>query len=326
MATLTKRSQGQWQAKIRKKGYPAQSKTFRTKASAEQWARLVESEMDRSVFVSTGEAENTSLTTAAERYFQEVSSSKKSKDDARSRLSTLKKHLGHLTLASLTPRVVRDYRDYRLQLVSGDSVRKELSILGRLLKHAQQEWEINLPRGNPVDAIAMPQKARARDRRLEPGEEAKLLVAAKAYGGAIADIIELAIETGMRRGEIVSLDWKHINFSNQTARLPDTKNGESREIPLSKKAMSVLKKQPRNLTGPVFMCRGDSVTQAFTRVRNRAGITDLRFHDLRHEATSRFFELGLGMMEVAAITGHKDLTMLKRYTHLRAADLARKLK
>ena len=106
--------------------------------------------------------------------------------------------------------------------------------------------------------------------------------------------------------------------------MPDTKNGDSRTVPLSTKAVEVLKRQSKH-SDFLFQIRGDSVGKAFRRIRDRANIIDLRFHDLRHEATSRFFELGLPIMEVSAITGHKDLRMLKRYTHLRAEDLAKKL-
>ena len=171
----------------------------------------------------------------------------------------------------------------------------------------------------------MPPKGKGRDRRLEPGEETKLLEAATEYSGFIKDIIVLALETGARRGELANLQWSYINFSKRTVILKDTKNTDDREAPLSTKAIEVIKRQPRHITGMVFPIRGDSITKAFGRVCKSAELNDLRFHDLRHEATSRFFEKGFETMEVSAITGHKDLGMLKRYTHLKAEDLARKL-
>jgi integrase len=141
-------------------------------------------------------------------------------------------------------------------------------------------------------------------------------------------IVTLAIETGMRRGELASLLWEDVNLKKQTAHLPKTKTDVPRTIPLSKAAVASLKAFGVKDEGRVFSLQGESMSQAFERAcePHRANIDDVRFHDLRHEATSRLFEKGLNVMEVAAITGHKTLDMLKRYTHLRAEDLAKKLR
>ena len=286
---------------------------------------MVESEMDRGIFMSTSVAESTYLSELIDRYVKEVAPSKKFEADIKGRAKLLKSHLGHLVLAAITPLTVKEYRDYRLETVKGDTVRKELSLLSRVLKLAQQEWDIYLPRGNPVDSIGLPPKGKGRDRRLQPGEEDHLIKVARAYGCFIEDIILLALETGARRGELINLQWANINILKRIAILSDTKNGDDREIPLSSKAVEVIERQPHYITGFLFPIRGDSVTQAFSRVCQNAKIKDLRFHDLCHEATSRFFELGLETMEVSAITGHKNLAMLKRYTHLKAENLAKRL-
>jgi integrase len=129
----------------------------------------------------------------------------------------------------------------------------------------------------------------------------------------------------MRQGELVGLRWEHIDLTRQIAHLPDTKNGESRTVPLSSTAISVLRSLP-NGTCHVFPgLTTEAFKRAYIRAVRRAGIENLRFHDLRHEATTRLFEKGLNIMEVASITGHKDLRMLRRYTHLKAEDLAKKL-
>jgi len=176
---------------------------------------------------------------------------------------------------------------------------------------------------NPVAKVRKPSMGRPRDRRLEPGEEERLLDACRQYGdGQIFAAVVLALETGMRRGEIASLEWKHVDFRRRTVHLPETKIGEPRTVPLSSRALVVLRQLPRRIDGQVFGLRSDAIGLAFRRVCDRAGIKGLRFHDLRHEATSRFFEKGLNPMQVAAITGHKTLQMLKRYTHLKAEDLA----
>ena len=139
-------------------------------------------------------------------------------------------------------------------------------------------------------------------------------------------LVQLALETAMRQGELLRLHWEYIDLNRGTAHLPDTKNGEARTVPLSSTAIAVLRALPRALHGDVF--RGvttEAVKRSYMRAIRRAGSKDLRFHDLRHEATTRLFEKGLNIMEVASITGHKDLRMLRRYTHLKAEDLARKL-
>jgi integrase len=130
----------------------------------------------------------------------------------------------------------------------------------------------------------------------------------------------------MRQGEIVNLRWQHVDTKRRTAFLPDTKNGEARTVPLSTVVVDLLQALPRSITGEVFPgVTTEAVKQAFIRATRRAKIEDFHFHDLRHEATTRLFERGLNIIEVSSITGHKDLQMLRRYTHLRAEDLAKKL-
>ena len=126
----------------------------------------------------------------------------------------------------------------------------------------------------------------------------------------------------MRRGEIAAMRWEHLDRQERVLLVPVTKTGTPREVPLSRAAAAVLDALPHRPDGQVWGMRPDSISQAFERVCKAAGIEGLTFHDLRHEATSRLFEKGLGDMQVAAITGHKTHQMLKRYTHLRAKDLA----
>ncbi len=129
----------------------------------------------------------------------------------------------------------------------------------------------------------------------------------------------------MRQGELLSLEWKDINLVRRVAYLPETKNSEARSVPLSSKAVNVFSKLPRRIDGKVFGVSGAHASKTFRETCEKLNIEDLRWHDLRHEACSRLFEKGLNPMEVASISGHKTLQMLKRYTHLRAEDLAAKL-
>ncbi|MBE0421206.1 site-specific integrase [Pseudoalteromonas nigrifaciens] len=339
MATIKKRENGKWQAKIRRKGYPAQSKTFVTKSEATKWARDIESDMDKSTFKSTSLAEQKKISDALEDYWIEELTEKKSAKTIRCMINRLKLVFDGLSLLDVTVHTIREYKAYRLEKAKGDTVRKEMALIGRMFKYAMNEWQIYLPNGNPVTSVLLPPKGKPRDRRFNAGEEERLLAYAKKYQGIIHDIIILAIETGMRRGEIANarnkqelekagyccICWEGFNAKDSTLFLKDTKNGESRVVPLSRRAKEVILKQPRKLNGPIFDILSDSVGHAFNKVAERAGIDDFRFHDLRHEATSRLFEKGLQMMEVSAITGHKDLASLKRYTHLRATDLVKKL-
>ena len=188
------------------------------------------------------------------------------------------------------------------------------------------EWGLMLS-SNPVDRVTMPPSSPARNRRLESGEFERLEEASKQTKNPhIWPIIFFAIETGMRRGEILGLHWEHVDLDRRIAFLPLTKNGSSREVPLSTKAVQVLAAQrQRNDTTLPFPVTPNGFRLAWVRLRSRACLSDLRFHDLRHEAISRFFELGLNIPEVAVISVHKDPRMLFRYTHLRAEKLVGRL-
>ncbi len=279
--------------------------------------------MDDGVFVSTALAETITLAELLERYKKEILPTKKSQRQVISQISMITKELGNLRLTALTPEKLANFRDHRLTTVSGHTVRKDLLLLSRALNHAMKEWSVYLPRGNPIGTISIPSQPKGRTRRLVGNEEELLLQEATNYGGSIYDIIIIAIETGLRRSEIVNLHWEDINLHTSIALIRETKNGDDRRIPLSTKAKEVFE---RHLgTDSVFDMLPDSITRAFVRICKRAEIDDLRFHDLRHEATSRFFEKGLSIMEVSSITGHKDLAMLRSYTHLKAEDLVDKL-
>lgn len=203
-------------------------------------------------------------------------------------------------------------------------MRRELTILRHCLTLAMREWDAPLST-NPVLSISLPEPSKSRDRRLEQDDGQKLSVAiGSAHAWYLRPLIELAVETGMRRGELLSLQWSNVSLERRTAHLPVTKNGHARTVALTPRALAVLSGVPRT-DARVFPVSGNAVRLAWERLRVRAGLPGLRFHDLRHEAVSRFFEMGLSVPEVALMSGHRDTRMLMRYTHLRPEALAEKL-
>ncbi|WP_354678652.1 integrase [Cupriavidus plantarum] len=365
MATVRKRGPYQWEAQIRRKGYPAQSKTFNTKLEAEAWASIIESEMARGVWSSRVEAESTSLSEALDRYESEILPSKRGAEPERSVVRSWRNlQLAKRTLASIRSSDVAGVRDEWLRLYKPATVLRRLAVLSHLFNIARKEWGME-GLANPVELIRKPQPNNARTRRLaeinaesedDPHFDRRTaaneleLIAASSGSALLPSIICLAVETAMRRGEIVSLRWEHVDLKRRVAHLPSTKNGSSRDVPLSQPAIavlqtlreSVLERDKLSSAGQVFNIRSDAVTRAFERAVARARnlylkecaganrqpdaklFTDLRFHDLRHEATSRLASI-FPLHELTKITGHKDPRMLMRYYHPKAEDLAKRL-
>ena len=212
------------------------------------------------------------------------------------------------------------------------SLKRELVIIRRVLTLARKDWGIALPQ-NPVKMITLPKADKARTRRLEAGEEEKLL---QSTNQKLRRVIILALETAMRRGEILNIKKSHIDLPKSVLFIPSTKTDQPRTIPLSSPALKALRGQLRAsqrvsrgviplVESTVFDYKPRGLSGEFLKLCRRKGIGNLHFHDLRHEATSRLFEKGLNPVEVATITGHKDTKMLMRYTHLRAEDLVGRL-
>ena len=329
MATIRK-LRDRWQAQVRRRGVPPRAKSFDKRSDAERWAREFEAEADRSGWVAdTRLAEKTTLRELLTRYCAEVTPTKRGAVSERSRInSILRCPIAHRTLAKLTSSDVATYRDERLKCVAPATVVRELNTVSHAIEIATREWGLWLPR-NPVKLVRRPQVPRGRTRRLQEGEELRLMLACDlGRTPLLKPLLVLALETAMRRGELLSLEWQHIDLNRCVAHLPLTKNGDSRDIPLSRRAVAILSSllaiDGRDLER-VFPVTGNSVRLAFEHLRARAGMDDLHFHDLQHEAVTRLFEKGLNIAEVSAISGHKELRMLQRYTHLRAVDLVSRL-
>lgn len=326
MATIRK-LRGRWQAQVRRRGMAPRAKSFDQRADAERWARGLEAELDRNGSLpDTRLAEQTTLADLLVRYRDEVSPRKRSYVSEKSRINALlRRPVVHRTLTLLSRADVATYRDNRLTEVSSSTVIRELNTISHAIDTAVREWGIHLPQ-NPCKLIRRPVPPRGRTRRLVGDEEQRLLDAADAGRSPyMRPLIILALETGMRRGEILALEWRHIDLDRRVAHLPLTKNGDSRDVPLSTRAAETLRSLlPTSSTRP-FTVSGNTVRLAWEHLRVRAGAPDLRLHDLRHEAVTRLFEKGFNVVEVSTISGHKELRMLSRYTHLRAVDLAKRL-
>lgn len=274
------------------------------------------------------------LKAALAQYNDRISSQKKGNIQECYRANTIGRHpLASKFLHTITTVDIAEYRDDRLKTPFGKdgktiapaTVRLELALLSDLFTIAEIEW--GACSTNPVQKVRKPRVPPGRQRRLERYEEKRILrYCAESKNTLVAAIISFAIETAMRRGEILGLRWENININARVAQLPETKNGTIRDVPLSLAAMRILSGLGPMRSGLVFDCNVNRFKSAWRLIMQKTRITDLRFHDLRHEAVSRLFELGtLDMMEISAISGHKSLQMLKRYTHLRARLLVSKL-
>jgi integrase len=306
MATIRKRKD-RWQAQVRRKGSSPVSKTFTLQKDAFLWARQMEIFADRGEIPSVQQklAADSSLSDLITRYIQTVTSTKRSAEYETIILQALLRHpISQKSLKELQVKDFANYRDERLKEISGASLRRQLNPIRHMFQIAINEW------GIPLKA-----KDNRRERRLKDGEYERLLAAARTRQNPfIEKIVVFAIETGMRRGEILNLCWDQVDLKRRSVSILESKNGHSRTIPITQLAASTLQSLSRG-NARVFPTTANSLRLAWDRMLKGTGIEDLHFHDLRHEAISRFFEMGLTVPEVASISGHRDTRMLLRYAH-----------
>jgi integrase len=343
MASFTKRG-ARWQAQVRANGVSV-SKTFSSKQEARLWAAQMEAGVvdhslsqqhkspsayyartDRSL-----DAEHTPSTLPIsrpqitfgellDRYEELHLPHIRSQTQEVSRLKKLRAAFGEKPLMDISPTTLVTYRQARLREVSSQTVKHELSFVLRVMRLASNEWGYTLPNGVPV--IKLPKLPRGRSRRLEQSEQVRL---ERALPEIIGKMMVFSLETALRRGELVSMQWEHVDLHRRLLTVPVTKTDEPRTIPLTTTAVRLLRSLPRNLSGDVWGVEADSVSQRFARVCKRLDIKDLHWHDLRHEAISRLVERGLNTMEASLISGHRSLSCLQRYTHLKAENLLEKI-
>lgn len=313
MATIRQLQSGKWNVQVRIKGHKPKSSTHMTKESAETWAR----EQEKTVQSSCATIEKLSPL-----YLEEVMTIQGKKrggyEATQHRLNTLSRSLP-ASLSILTNADVSEYKIKRLRAVTGATVRLELQLLSRLLRWAASEKGIECV--DVVQGVQLPPPSKPRDKVLAPHEYSIIL---DNVSDKIKPIIILAYETAMRRGELLSITPSMVNLRKRVIHLTHTKNGESRDVPLSSVACELLKRlcDGRNDDSILFPYADYTISQAFRRAVRKCRIYGVCFHSLRHTAITRYAEKGFSTVQLQVISGHKSITMLARYSHIKATSIA----
>ncbi|MFM0554778.1 site-specific integrase [Paraburkholderia sediminicola] len=319
-----------WLARIAVKGYPKQNKTFATHAEAKAWAAEVEAAMYNRSFVDASEAKNIVFKDLVERY-RNVEIPKRNYDNKSEyyRLGKIANGwIGRYSVYNLTPMVIAQYRDERLKEVGPATVARELANIQGIINHACREWGLKVE--NPCYKVKKPRLPPGRNRLLTDEQWTILLHQFRPEGHAMRSpyllpLIQVALETAMRRGELLKLTWDKVDLERRTAFLAITKNGKARIVPLSSRAVEILNALPRTKERRVFPINSPVVDSAWWRACKRAGIEDFNFHDIRHMATTRLAKKLPNVIELSAVTGHSNPKMLARYYHTTPEELALKI-
>ncbi len=350
MATIREKSRAQWHVQIRRRGWPFQNATFRTRKEAQAWARKTESEMDRGLFIDQTAARETTLADLIRAYIEGVTNNRHSENarvSERLRLERFMRTEAELCsyyIINLRPEHFEAYRDKRLKqtvnrgknssviskTIAPSTVKRELNLLKRVIDYRRRWLGIQI---NPVNAqdVKRPTVQDERDVRLTT-EQRELLMRAclEARNALLAPFVELAFETGARRGNLLRLEWTDMNLVQRTALLRGMKNSRNPDkiinhtIGLTPRAVEILEALPRT-DKRIFPMTGNAMRKAFNRAREKAGLTHFRFHDTRHERISSLFESGWAMPQVMAQSGHRDPKSVMRYTNLSGNYLAKEL-
>ena len=325
MATITKKK-GKWFVQIRRSFHKSIYKTFSAKQDAHKWARETERSIELGQYVDTTEANKTTLRQLLERYEREVSVKKRSDTEPYQIKNLLTFDFVDKTLAQISKSDIAEFRDKRLLQVSGSSVNKQLSILSDCINKSITEWKCYI-KENPVGKELRCKEPPPRTRRLENDEYDRLMIACKRSRAFWCPIIDFAIHTGMRRGELLNIEWSMVDLNKKIITLPAslTKTNKSRNVPLQPRALEILRTLPRSLSGKIFPIGVKNFERSWRSICNKAKIEKhLRFHDLKRECVSRLLEKGLSISEVQLFVGN-SLTSLSTYTAHNSTAVAEKL-
>jgi integrase len=325
MATISETKAGTFRVLVRRKGAKTACKTFKTRAEADRWARQAESAIDLGRSPS---APNGATVAQAIEAYQELREMGARPIEPQSNevymLRHLERELGDDRVANLTPKRIAQYCTKRKKDGAGPyTIGMEVSKLGTALKYARitlgEDWGDPVAQARPLlDHLALVGPGKARERRISSDEETALRAVMPAM---LRDIYDLAVLTCMRRGEFVRLEWRDVDQEKRLLTIRDRKHPRQREghtdvIPLLGNALEILMLQAKG-DGPIFPVSPEWISDQFLLACKVARIEDLHFHDLRHEAVSRLFEMGYTIEQVALVSGHRSWSMLKRYTNLR---------
>jgi len=314
MAYIRKRK-GSWQCVVRVVGYPPITKTFNTKIDAKRYSRDLENKLFRQKY-DIAKKKFPVMREALIRYRDEVVPHKRSKDMETKLIGyILTEGFVNYGINLVDRSLIASYRDRALRSLKSSSVNRRLAIISHFFTICKKEWGYDV--SNPVLSIRRPTNPEPRDRRFTH-EELQKIFTCNRTSSRMKFIIKLALETGLRRTELASIKLEHIK--GNTLKIPVAKT-KPRTIPLTPEAVQLLK---NNL--PIGMS-SNAIRLAWVRICRRHNIEDARFHDLRHEALSRFFEVkNLNVPEVQLISGHLEpRTLMRVYANLRPQDLANKL-
>lgn len=330
MATYEKRigksGKTTWRVRVRKQSGPWLTKSFPRKSDADEWARSIEHKLDVGEHVPSSEARKRTLADAIDRYLSVTLPRAKHRKNASEQTRLLnwwRAELGTKSLISITPAVLAEVRDRLINIKSrgkaltGSTINRRITALSAVLSVTVKEY--GWLAKNPVANVTRLEDSKGRERFLSDTERLRLLAECETSDyTALSTIVQLALATGARKGELIALQWTGVDLERRKVRFLDTKNGEARTVPLAPVAVTILKdwRSSRLPVGAVFPNAKATLDRAWRTARDSAGLHDIRFHDLRHSAASYLAMSGASLMDIAAILGHKTLAMVKRYSHL----------
>ncbi|WPY93195.1 site-specific integrase [Limimaricola variabilis] len=317
MASIRKHGKG-WRAEVARQGV-RRSKVFASKAEAKDWAARQEYAIVNADAIRT----RAPFRDVLDRYAREVSPGKRGARWETLRLERFKADtIGAIAMDDLKPADFAEWRDRRLREVAPGSVRREMTLLSAVLNVARKEW--GMISVNPLSDVRRPSEPPPRDRRPTSEEMERLQISAgtdlTTATGRTFHAFLFSIETGMRAGEVTAMRWRDVDLARRIVRLPMTKNGTSREVPLSAEAVRLLEALPK--MDPVFNIA--NLDPLWRKIRSRAKVEGLNYHDSRHEAITRLARK-LDVLALARMVGHKNISQLQSYYNETAEELARRL-
>ena len=316
-------------ATVKRRGFGIYNKSFASISEAKKWARTMESKFDKGDTSDYSMASKITLGELFKRYIKEGKHLKKkqAKNEVYRCDALLKDELSSVNLLRFSTKHLSDYRDRRLEEVQGPTFNKDFNFISVVIQTALQDWELYLP-SNPCKIFKREPEGKPRERVLSKDEQKKLIEEC-AFSNDIylKPAVKFSLETSIRQGELLKINYKHINWNKRTLTLFDTKNGEDRTIPLSPEAFLILSSLPRQFDGRLFPRTRDQLNRSFYNRRKKLSFQDFRWHDLRRTSISEMFQFrNFDLPMVQLMSGHKNPgVLLKVYTKLDPVKLVERL-